>query len=490
MNTALRPVWNTSEDQVNKMSREGDSKQLQAQYRGGCRVENMESVDREDAKISEIPEEAYVLEDGEKKDFPGIPRKAVPDGETLRDISPERRVELLADMMEEFADRLSTEENLEKLQEITGESRDMVMYDIQVIRMLADEGNLMAMYKAGDNDLSEFLEEWKEDQGFYQKATSLGRGVNINAGHNISTVATPEIWRALAGNAVLHKMPSSDQHTLKILHDIYSERDNPVANTCQIAYWPGGSKELEENLFAIDYVLAWGDDPTIDSIRSKLSPTTKFVPFHFEFGTYMVDTETQENYDEELLKRIAEDFSWGDQLLCFSPLVMIIEDSENTEKFLKDLSEVLEEYREEEYEMGEVPEKERMGITRSKKTARDYGKLISDWENKTTVVQKQGLERSDISEFHSFRYIQAHRVESLEKALDKVGHVRNLQEFILATSDENRLELRDRILETNAKRIVSPGGAPPTLPIPWDGKHAVNELTRWVTDERHHEHHS
>lgn len=469
------------------MTREADTDSIQAQYRGGCRVENMESADMEQARVNDIPEEAYLLEDKEQRDFPKTPQKAVPSEEPLRDVSPQKRIELLADMIEEFADRLSREENIQRLMEMTGESRDMVQFDIQVIRMLADEDNLRSMYRAGENDLAEYLEEWKKEEGFFQKATSLGRGVNINAGHNISTVATPEIWRALAGNSVLHKMPSSDKITLKVLHEVYSERDNPVANTANFAYWPGGSEELEETLFSTDYVIAWGDDSTIDSIRSKVSPTTKFVPFHFEFGTYLVDADTQKNYDKDLLRRIAKDFSWGDQLLCFSPLVMVIEDTENTEKFLKDLSEEMERYRKQEYEKGQIPEKEQMGITRTKKTARDYGNLISDWENQTTVIQKQGLERSDITEFHSYRFIQAHRVENLETALEQVGPVRNLQEFILATTEERRAQLREAILETNAKRIVSPGGATPTLPIPWDGKHAVNELTRWVTDERHQE---
>ncbi|WP_323192642.1 acyl-CoA reductase [Halostella sp. PRR32] len=468
------------------MSREGDSKQLQAQYRGGCRVENMESADRADDIPNEIPAEAYVLEETEQKSFPENPRRAIPDEQPLTDLSPDRRVELLSEMVTVYADRLATAEVLESLEEITGESRDMLEYDIQVIRMLSDPDVLYSMYDVGDTNLARFIEEWREADGFYQRATSLGRGVNINAGHNVSTVVVPEIWRVLSGNAVLHKMPSSDQVTLRVLHDVYAEYDNPVANTCRISYWPGGSEDLEENLFASDYVLAWGDDPTIDAIRSRLAPTTKFVPFHFEFGTYLVDAETQHDYDRELLQRIAADFSWGDQLLCFSPLVMVIEDTDATTDFLTDLATVLEEY-EAEYKMGAVPDKERMGITRSKKTARDYGNLISDWENKTTIVQRDGLERSDISEFHSFRYIQAHRVDSLEKSLDEVGHVRNLQEFILATSEESRQELREQILETNAKRIVSPGGAPPTLPIPWDGKHAVNELVRWVTDEYHHE---
>lgn len=120
----------------------------------------------------------------------------------------------------------------------------------------------------------------------------------------------------------------------------------------------------------------------------------------------------------------------------------------------------------------------------SKKIARDYGNLMSDWENDTTVVKHEGLDRSDIAEFHSFRYVKAHEAEDLSRALATVGSVRNLQEFILATSQERRNKLRDEILHTRAKRIASPGGAPPMLPIKWDGKQPVNQLLKWITDEK------
>jgi hypothetical protein len=164
---------------------------------------------------------------------------------------------------------------------------------------------------------------------------------------------------------------------------------------------------------------------------------------------------------------------------------MVIEESEYTDDFLEALAEALEEY-ESDYAMGQVTKEEEMNITRSKKIARDYGNLVSDWDSETTVVKHEGLEKSDIAEFHSFRYVKAHLIDDLDSALETVGSVRNLQEFVLATSDERHEELRERILDTWAKRIVKPGGAPPTAPITWDGKHPINELLKWVTDEKRH----
>lgn len=464
--------------------RDFDSADLQEQYRGGCGVE---SISMDDEVPETLPDSAYVLKNGERKNFPENPKNVLPDNKPLREKTSEEIVDQLSKMLKKYAERLKKPENIEKLAKSSGESKDMVKFDIKIIEKMSDKELLSSWLKDGGTDLGKYMEEWVEAEGYLQKAAPLGRGVNINAGHNIGAVVVPEIWRVLSGNSVLHKMPSNDKVTLEILHNVYQEHENEITETCKIGYWPGGSEEIEKNLFSADYVMAWGDDSTIASIRGKVSPTTRFIPFHFEFGAYLVDKETQENYEEELLERIAKDFSWGDQLLCFSPLVMIIEETESTEEFLKDLSKTLEEYTEK-YSPGVVPEDEEMNIARTKKMARDMGNLVSDWDNHTTVIEKRGLERSDISEFHSFRFIKAHKVENLEEALETVGSVRNLQEFILATEKSRRRELREKILRTHAKRIVSPGGAPPTLSIPWDGKHPVSELLRWVTDEKHQEH--
>lgn len=474
--------WNTSGDphcEVMSMEREGDADDIQAQYRGGC---GTDEIGTEEFQLDSIPDSAYVLKDGSETDLPDNPVSVIPENKPLREMSNEAVVDQLSELLQEYADELLKAENLEQLVKVTGESADMLRYDANLIRQYSDPELLRSWLVHGETNLSSYIEGWHEAHGYEQTAEPLGRGVNINAGHNVGAVIAPEIWRVLSRNAVVHKMPSNDQFTLKLLHEVYRRHDNPVANTCRIAYWPGGSDDLERNLFSADYVMAWGDDSTIDAIRGKVSPTTRFTPFHFEFGACLVGAEVQESPDDELLRNIAKDFSWGDQLLCFSPLVMVVEKSEYTEAFLEQLAEALENY-EQEYSMGEVPDEERMNITRSKKIARDYGNLVSDWSNETTVVKHDGLERSDIAEFHSFRYVKAHVVEDLGEALQTVGSVRNLQEFILATSKQRHRDLRADILDTWAKRIVRPGGAPPAAPITWDGKHPVNELLKWVTDE-------
>lgn len=463
------------------MARQGDTEGIRAGYRGGCGADTLQT---EDHIPSSLPDGAYVLQEGERVDFPEDPREAIPDNYALRDTSSEEIIEYLETAITKFADKLLEEDNLGELQEVTGESKDMLRYDISIIRDMGSREYLEGLLQMGETDLSEYIEGWQKAQGYDERAVPLGKGVNVNAGHNVAAVIAPEIWRAVSKNAVMHKMPSSDQFTLEKLDETYRENPHPVADTFKAGYWPGGSKELERNLFSADYVMAWGDDPTIDSIKEKVAPTTNFVPFHFEFGAYLVDAETQENYDKELLGRIVADFSWGDQLLCFSPLLMAVEDhGDITDAFLEDVAEALEAYREE-MELGTVPRDEKMKIAREKKTAQSYGELVSDFKNQTTVVLRDGFSENDLYEFFNFRFIDAHKVDSLEDAISVLGDNENLQEFILATDPNYGDDLRDQLVHTNAKRITAPGRAPPRQPIPWDGRHPINQLLKWVSDER------
>lgn len=461
------------------MTRNADSEEMQAQYRGGCGADSIQATD---LIPSEVPDEAYIWVDGTKAPVPANPRTAIPSEEPLRKVSVEEIIEYLSETLPKFATRLETE-YLDELQQTTGESVAMLRQDLEFVKQLATPDSLRRWLTVADTDLASALQKWQSASEYDERAVPLGRGINVNAGHNVGAVVIPEIWRALTKNAVLHKMPGSDQLTLRVLAETYAENPHPVAESFAVGYWPGGAEELERNLYAADYVMAWGDDDTIASIRQRLAPTTRFIPFHFEFGTYLVDVHTQQTYDNELLQQIAADFSWGDQLLCFSPLLMVIERCDATEKFVSDLAEVLEEYADT-YPRGIVPEDTEMKQTRARKIARDYGTLVSDWNAETTVVLEEGLEQSDLEEFHSFRYVEAHTVETLEPAIDLVGTNENLQEFIVAVEEKRGDDLRDQIALTNAKRITSPGGAAPTAPIPWDGQHPAMELVKWISDER------
>lgn len=458
--------------------RNDDREELRTEYRDGCGATDLSSSQR---AADVVPDSAYVYRNGCEQAFPATPNVAVPDNEPLVDTPLSTVVDHLSELLAAFADRLETE-HLDALVESTGESRDMVRGDIAAIRAASNPSYLERWLTVGE-DLRSSLCTWTQKEDYRVTARPLGRGVNVNAGHNLSAVVFPEIWRALTKNAVLHKIPSGNSRGLKALRDVYDEHSNPVTDTCAVGYWPGGSTDLEQHLFATDYVMAWGDDATISAIRSEVAPTTAFVPFHFEFGAYLVDEAFQRDCNRAGLERIAADFSWGDQLLCYSPLVMLVEQSDATDGFLRRFADALEQYRDT-YEMGSVPDRERRKIARSKKTARQSGRLVSEWDYATTVVRKDGLDPSDTQEFHSFRFVRAHTVESLEAGVRTLGPNRHLQDFLVAVADDDKkARLRDVVATTEANRIAPPGGAMPDSPIPWDGKEPLGRLVSRVTDE-------
>lgn len=463
--------------------RNADTDDIRTEYRDGCGASDLSVPDE---TPDSIPDSAYIYRNGREESFPANPKAVIPDNALLVDTPILTVIDHLSDLLTAFADRLQ-DDHIETLVDSTGESRDMVRSDLEAIRAAADPKMLEGWLTIGE-DLRSSLCTWKNEGEYEVTARPLGRGVNVNAGHNVSAVVFPEIWRALSKNAVVHKIPSGDRHTLKLLKDVYEDYSNPVSNTCAVAYWPGGSRDLENNLFSADYVMAWGDDPTISAIRSRVAPTAEFIPFHFEFGVYLVDEAFQHECTRTELEQIAADFSWGDQLLCFSPLVMLVERSDVTDQFLNEFADVLEGFRET-YTMGAVPEEAKRKIARSKKTAQQSGNLVSDWDNETTVVRTDGLSAGDSHEFHNFRFVDAHTVGSLEESVRTLGANRHLQDFVVAVRNEDkRQRLRDVIASTEANRITSPGGAVPTLPVPWDGKQPLQRLVTRVTDETRNTH--
>lgn len=432
----------------------------------------------------------YLLRDGEKQeidpsDFEEYKGEFFPDN-TVKDLSYSERVEYVSETLDKLGSK--AREHLDELVEETGQSPEMLKEEISKIEMASDERYLNMIKDIGGSYLGEAMEDWVYDAetNQHKKAVPLGKGVCINPGHNPAQMSLSVPWPILAGNSVLHKMPSKDQLTLKLLHEVFEEEDNPVSESSAIAQWKGGGKGLEDferEVLSQDYVMAWGDDSTIEAINRKRPPYTRPISFHHEYGAYMVDEHIQKNYDDDLLRKIAEDFSWGDQNVCFSPQIMLLEDhGKATEKFMDDFVGAMEETANK-WPRGDLPESAAKSIRDDIWTAEDFEWLKADHEDFTVTLRDQPPEK--LGGFNGYRFVEAYKVDDLEEGIGVIEKSRNLQDIVLATSDSRRDSLRDKVAtKTNANRITVPGEALPSRPIPWDGKIPLEQLVEWTTDER------
>lgn len=255
------------------------------------------------------------------EDFRKYEKEFFPEN-TIRKYSYDKRVKFVSKVLTNLAEKARN--HIVELGEETGQSQEMLEDEIDKIEMASDKRYLNKVKEIGGLNLEHSIDDWTYDPetNQYRKAAPLGKGVSVNPGHNPAGLVMPIIWPPLSGNSILHKMPSKDQLTLKLLNEVFEELENPVAESSAIAQWKGGDEDLinfEEKIFSKDYVMAWGDDSTIKAISRKVPPHTRLIPFHYEYGCYMVGQAFQRNYEEEVMMDIAEDFSWGDQNVCFPP---------------------------------------------------------------------------------------------------------------------------------------------------------------------------
>lgn len=217
----------------------------------------------------------YYLYNGRKIEIPQQPEKLLPSQEAmenLRKTSINDVMGLISSALFSLSKLAIEKENLERFVKETGWSEDTLLSTFENVKLIGSRDYLNTLLKFQLHD-TEFLDKWLPvSQNVYAHAEPHGRGVNIGAGNSPISSVLPEVWRVLTKNACVHKMPSGDKITLELLDGVYSseEKYHPLKVTFIPCYWPGGTVEIENPLFASsDYVMAWGNDSSVDSVRRR-----------------------------------------------------------------------------------------------------------------------------------------------------------------------------------------------------------------------------
>lgn len=109
-------------------------------------------------------------------------------------------------------------------------------------------------------------------------------------------------------------------------HSIYDAE--PKLGACiEIADWPGGNDALETPLFAgADFITASGNDESLDAIRRRVPPATRFVPYGHKLSFIYVTKDSLAGFNaKKLVRKTAEDIVAWDQAGCLSPHVVYVE---------------------------------------------------------------------------------------------------------------------------------------------------------------------
>jgi len=275
-------------------------------------------------------------------------------------------------------------------------------------------------------------------------------------------------------------------------HSIY-EADAKLGACLEIADWPGGSAELEAALFAeADCVTATGSDETLDAIRQRLPPKTRFLGYGHRVSFAFIAREVLSNAGaRRLAQDAAEDVTAWDQHGCLSPHLFYVQErgAVSPEQFAAMLAEALARC-EAAAPRGDLLLPEATTITlkrdfyRVRAAASDETKLWhSEGSTAWTVVYEEDP-RFQHSCLNRFVYVK--RATSLDDALHHAELVRGQVSTIgLAAPDDTARELVVRLARWGVTRIC-PIGRMQRPPLTWrhDGRPALVDLIHWAGWER------
>lgn len=140
---------------------------------------------------------------------------------------------------------------------------------------------------------------------------------------NIPGLAIEAIIFSLLARAPTFIKVSSDEPLLAALFARSLADINPdFAESVAVAWWPGGSVELEVAVCALaEVVVATGDDVTIEALAKVTPPGAQFVAHPHKVSVGVV---AQDFLNTETAAAIAKDVALFDQQGCLSPQIVLV----------------------------------------------------------------------------------------------------------------------------------------------------------------------
>ena len=270
-------------------------------------------------------------------------------------------------------------------------------------------------------------------------------------------------------------------------HSVY-EADHKLGACLELAEWPGGSAELEAALFAeADCVTVTGNDETLDSIRRRLAPRTRFLGYghRVSFG-YVAREALSSSGARRAARDAAEDVTAWDQQGCLSPHVVYVEDGGALDagQFAAMLAEELARL-ETEFPRGELLVSESTTLT----LKRDFYRVRASASAETQLWASEGSTawtvvyeadpRFQLSCLNRFVYVK--RATNLDDVLHHAELVRGQVSTVgLAADGEREKELAMQLARWGVTRICRIGQMQ-RPPLAWrhDGRPALAELVTW-----------
>ena len=275
-------------------------------------------------------------------------------------------------------------------------------------------------------------------------------------------------------------------------HSLY-DLEPKLASCLELAEWPGGSSGLDEALFAqANTLTATGSDETLVAIRSRLSPSVRFLGYWHLVSFSYVTAESLSGYGmKKLLQRTAIDVSAWDQQGCLSPHVIYVEvrGGVSPDGFAEQLADELQRHHQQAPRGPLSPEESAtIAARRAFYEVRAAHSLETKmWRSSDSTAWTVVYENDPLFQLSCLnRFIHVKPVTGLDEALRHAEAVRDHVSTVgLSASPEQAPELALKLARWGVTRIC-PIGMMQSPPLTWrhDGRPALADLVQWTDWEQ------
>lgn len=324
-------------------------------------------------------------------------------------------------------------------------------------------------------------------------------GVHLSAG-TVPGVSVTSLIRGLLVKSPVLLKPGRGDVVLPVLFLRALAREAPeVAAAAAVVYWPGGATDAEDELLRqADLVVVYGSDATVESVRSRLRPTTRLVAYRHRVSLALVGREALGPEMERAgdgdarppaPRALARAVALFDQRGCVSPHAVYVE--EGGDATPRDFAEALArslEALDRELPSGVVDPEEASrlqqlrGTTELRVAAGEGRELWHGGQSPWTVVYDPdpAFEASCLNRM--VRVKPVGHAEELPDLLEPVA--RHLQTVAAEGLGERAEAVCGMLARIGVSRITPIEAAP--WPPPWwhhDGAGALSALIRWADVE-------
>ncbi len=344
----------------------------------------------------------------------------------------------------------------------------------------------------------DYLERWVEQEinGSKVGIRAYGaRTLHIVAGNGPVLGALTVLRGAVTRGDTIIKVPSNDPFTTGAIARTMVDMapDHPITKHLAVAYWRGGDEALESQIYQphnIEKICAWGGFASVKHVTKYIQPGIELISLDPKRSASIIGPEALEDDEaiEETAKRLACDFSVGNQTACASArmvYVMCGTEDEDIEK-LKALGQKAYDAM---FELPEVlttkPKRYDPDLKTSVDSLRfseDFYTVIGGEEGEGAVIVSHTSDRVDFWEYLGDRTVNLIPVDTLEEVLDVVDAY---TQTVGIWPESLREVVRHKGALHGGQRFVQLGYVfnGPGLVGPQDGIEPMRRIVKWIISE-------